>query len=305
MKLLWWTSILGLSLLLTGCNTADETTAVAAMASYTHDYIDEPTPIDEEVVSPEVPEAVEETGITGNLTHLTYGDVHVYLFGSMHVGSPDWFPLHPAVYRAMDVADVFAFEYDLSIDPVVIASMTVQHLLTSGQGSDLPPFVRYTQAMIEAFEAVGLSQQYSLDKYILAQAVANNAPVEGLIPLAQELALVMNQPIDVQDWLVSHFPDLDELVAEAYDTKYLYATQDFEGLTALMTASEDGYNLLEQWLREEVLAKRTDLFAAGIVQLVSEMTSGSLFVTVGIGHLLGEGSVAEMLVQQGFLPFAS
>ena len=310
MKSLLYAGVVILLALLTACNTTYEygPDTVAVMASYT-DYINATEATPSEGKGEEPPEAPEETGITGKLTHLVYGDTSVYLFGSMHVGAPDWFPLHPAVYRAMGEASLFAFEYDLSIDPVVIASMMVQHMRTDpalGNSGELPIFVRYTQAMIQAFEAVGLSQSYSLDQYVLAQAQARNAQVTGLIPIEQELAMVMPQPAEVVAWLGEHFPLVEELLEEAQATKELYASQDFDGLAQLIAPSVVGENVLEQWLATQVLAKRSELFVEGIVALVQDKNQNknpqgdTVFVTLGIGHLLGEANVIDALVQRGF-----
>lgn len=70
----------------------------------------------------------DEFGIRGFLTQLVYNGNTAYIFGSMHVGSLDWFPLHPDVYRAMDISNYFLFEYDLTTDEAVISSLTLQHI---------------------------------------------------------------------------------------------------------------------------------------------------------------------------------
>ncbi|MCL1843069.1 MAG: TraB/GumN family protein [Defluviitaleaceae bacterium] len=73
-------------------------------------------------------EAVDETpanpelqGIHGFISRVEYGENTAYIFGSMHAGKPDFFPLAPIVASAMERADVFAFETELrEFDPRTI-----------------------------------------------------------------------------------------------------------------------------------------------------------------------------------------
>ncbi|MCL2361969.1 MAG: TraB/GumN family protein [Defluviitaleaceae bacterium] len=75
---------------------------------------------------PEIQEIIEEEndalyeievdGIHGLLSVVQYGDNRAYILGSMHVGREDWYPLTSAAEAAMNRADVFAFEIDMSSD---------------------------------------------------------------------------------------------------------------------------------------------------------------------------------------------
>jgi len=62
-------------------------------------------------------EETERPNIHGMLTRIEYGDNVAYIFGTMHAGKSEWFPLHPMAEDAMRRADIFAFEFDLTEDP--------------------------------------------------------------------------------------------------------------------------------------------------------------------------------------------
>jgi len=58
----------------------------------------------------------ESEGIHGLISVVEHGNNRVYILGSMHLGRPEWYPLAPAVESAMNSADVFAFEIDLTTE---------------------------------------------------------------------------------------------------------------------------------------------------------------------------------------------
>jgi len=56
------------------------------------------------------------SGIHGLLSVVQYGDNRAYIMGSIHIGRESWYPLTPAAEAAMERADIFAFEIDLSTE---------------------------------------------------------------------------------------------------------------------------------------------------------------------------------------------
>jgi len=62
------------------------------------------------------PEPIVHDGIHGMISIVEYGGNRVYILGSIHIGSPEWYPLSTVVEEAMGRADAFAFEIDLSAE---------------------------------------------------------------------------------------------------------------------------------------------------------------------------------------------
>ena len=61
-----------------------------------------------------VQEGANRPQIHGMLTRIEYNYNVAYIFGSMHAGQPNWFPLHPMVEDAMARTDIFGFEVDMN-----------------------------------------------------------------------------------------------------------------------------------------------------------------------------------------------
>jgi len=52
--------------------------------------------------------------IHGLISMVEHGENRAYIFGSMHYGRPEWYPLNEVVEDAMDRSDMFLFEFDLA-----------------------------------------------------------------------------------------------------------------------------------------------------------------------------------------------
>lgn len=295
-------------------------------------------------------EEYKETGILGRLTRISYGDNTAYIFGSMHVGMADWFPLHPAVYQAMENADLFLFEYDITTDDFVIASMTLSHLLESQNqigslienltqeeratfektiedwivlAKNIPsdsipvpqalinrymlngitPFALYTLGGLLAFETVGANQQNSIDWYIWQYGLEHGIEIDGLIPIEQEIELMMNVPVEAEMWLMANFPAPYDLAREAYETAKMYKNQDIEQIAKLLYVEDSEYeNPLYQWIHDVIMVERSQYFASEIARLLEQDTEKTFFVTVGIGHMIGDSNanVLQLLSEKGF-----
>lgn len=72
--------------------------------------------------------------IHGGLHRIEHAGSVAYLFGSLHGGLDDWFPLADIVEDAMRRADVFAFEIDFALDEAEVAALVeALRLLPYGQ----------------------------------------------------------------------------------------------------------------------------------------------------------------------------
>ena len=167
--------------------------------------------------------------IHGFISRVEYGNNVAYIFGSFHLGRPEWFPLSPIVEDAIDRADVFAFEVDMALmsAPEVAAFSNRMMTLPDGQTLEdvLPPdvfenFLRSLEvlptityemiahltpvgatmiiAMVELIPLMGIYSAYSVDSYVHAVAAYSGRPVIGLNDIFREIDLLFNVPLDVQ-----------------------------------------------------------------------------------------------------------
>lgn len=177
---------------------------------------------------PTEPEVIDGgSDIHGAIHRIEYGDNVVYLFGSMHAGAAEWYPLSDVVEDAMARADVFAFEFDFTMATYspeevaeVVATMQGDHVLPDGQTLaeflpedlynnlvyHLPSYgVAYetiyrqnpvalvmnlqTEVTMELFSEMDITPLYSVDFYVLSIAMEEGAPLIGLEPTLQQLQI--------------------------------------------------------------------------------------------------------------------
>jgi len=278
-----------------------------------------------------------EYGIHGMISRIEHGDNVAYIFGSMHAGRADWFPLNTVVEDAMRQADVFVFEYDLSMDhgsAEVMALMLEHSILSDGatledilprdvhenfvenaatfNGIDyeavktMQPMAIAMIAEAEIFAEIGILTEHSVDHYILRFAQANSKPIVGLNTFADEISTVSAMPLDVQIALMEQFTDKPTALelGSARALAEAYHANDIEKIRAMFSADfADEDDIVAMFMQDRMFRRRGDIFAAEIERLLRETEEPTtFFVTVGLGHIIGgdAGQVLYILRDRGF-----
>lgn len=251
----------------------------------------------------------------------------VYLFGSIHVGHPSFYPFAPAIESAFSGAERLAVEVDVS---AVGEAELSQQMLEAGAlppGTTLsevvPPEI-YEQLQDLAAElgvpaqmfdsmrpgtaglvistlpyiARGFNPEDGVDLYFLGSAEGKS--VVELETLEDQLALINSFDATFLHAALDGMETIDEDLEALHRT---WRCGDEEGLThtvfelssARATTAED-----QAWLEEfnEVfLFGRNERMAAAILDLLDE--EGDTFVVIGAAHLLGERGIPALLREAG------
>lgn len=261
---------------------------------------------------------------------LTKQGTTLHLFGSIHVGKAEFYPLHPRIEQVFRDADRLVFEVDpeSAADPQAAMRVQLRGLLPAGQtlpdtispaawGNlqqilaqlDIPEqgflylkpwLVTMMLANVQA-KALGYEARYGLESYFFQQKPAGTQILE---------LESLEQQVDILDGLDPELLlnySLSEFDASAEDMERLvYAWQCadrdtlnevlFEGLEAV----EAGAGQPEiDMLHTALFTERNLHMADGIEAFIRE-GGGNWFVVVGTAHLLGEGSVVDLLRQRGY-----
>jgi len=279
-KIMKFTMLVALSVLtvflFTACTDAPDDVEIFL----TPEPIEEPAPtpeaVDEDEEPAPDPEVVEEyeeepivnSDIHGAITRFTYGDNVVYLFGSIHGGRPEWYPLAYVVEEALDRADVLASEIG-NVSPEEMNTIAMEFiLLPDGQTwveflpeeaydhlvdtiaawqisyEDVntlhPAFLIQTlelelaQALTENFTIGGFAGDVSVDGYVMGRALERNIPIIGLEPVEQQMQILYDPPMDVLVSQILYFQSPEETMAYMEymgtldDMATWYETNDFE-----------------------------------------------------------------------------
>jgi uncharacterized protein YbaP (TraB family) len=249
----------------------------------------------------------------------------VYILGSIHVLRPTDYPLAPAVLNAYSNAKSIFMEVNLQ----EIDSQRMQtELLASArlpEGKTLPAIMgkqRYERASalardvgveISIFDAfapwfvaevisqlqlqkLGFQPTSGVEMFFLEHARSDGKPVAGLETVHDQIALFDALSMNAQaDYLVSSLEEAHDLPKEVDDMVHAWQRGDTAWF-ADQLKSELGR---DPALYQSVLVARNRKWVPKIEALLND--DKNYLVIVGTGHLVGRGSVIELLGKDGIV----
>jgi uncharacterized protein YbaP (TraB family) len=259
--------------------------------------------------------------------------VTMHLFGSIHLGKAEFYPLHPTIEATFRAADTLVFEIDplAAADPQVALRMQLRGMLPAGQtldevvsaealenlkevlsgfGIPLGNFMTMKPWMLTLMLAnvqassLGYSAQHGLENYFIGQK-APETVIEQLESIEQQVDML--DGLDPELLLGYSLQDFDDSAGEMEDLIGAWRCADHDALSdqlfSEMFAVEATADPAERAglddLYKKLYTDRNKVMADGIVRFI-ENGSGTWFVVVGSAHLLGEGSVVDLLEQRGY-----
>ncbi len=251
----------------------------------------------------------------------------IYLLGSMHLASPELYPLRGEIMAAFESADALVVELDVSGARALeiqqqmllrgrypegqtlageLSPATWAALSSRLQSSGLPPalmqslkpgLVVTTLSTVEMMK-LGLNPEQGVDRFFLDRA-RGNKPIIDLETVDQQLDVVLDTPqpeLLVQQTLVQ-LDDLESLMGQLVD---YWKRGDSKGLARLVIEDE-----LEKYpefrdLHRRMFDDRNRAMTAKILDM--QARGGTYFVVVGAGHLVGDQGIVAMLSRRDQTP---
>jgi len=249
----------------------------------------------------------------------------VYILGSIHVLRPSDYPLAPAVLNAYGNAKSIFMEVNLQ----EIDSQQMQMELLAGarlpEGKTLPDIMgkqRYARAgdlarevgidisIFDAFapwfvaeaisqlqlQKLGFQPTSGVEMFFLEHARSDGKSVAGLETVHDQIALFTALSLDAQaDYLISSLEEAHDLPKEVDDLVHAWQRGDTVWF-ADQLKSEFGR---DPALYQSVLVARNRKWVPKIEALLND--DQNYLVIVGTGHLVGHGSVIELLGKDGIV----
>ena len=227
----------------------------------------------------------EGSDIHGAIHRIEYGENVVYLFGTMHFASPEWFPLADVVEDAMARADVFAFETDnafgrvedewgmylegetlADVIPADVYENLVRYIETYGMTYEevyrMNPvalsMILHTATVMDLFADFGIRSNTSVDRYIFDFAQMRMRPIIGLEPALQQERIAFAPDQDILDRAeftgtleeifydaLVDFMPRDELFAYLYDNMETHHEYLYNDIEAMIASESITSEMLE------------------------------------------------------------
>ncbi len=255
------------------------------------------------------------------------GTSTVYLFGTLHVGKPEFYPLGAQANRAMAEAKKLYLEVNLA-DAAELAT-TVGKMATYAEGRSLdqtlPPELmakvdvalrRYslprgpavrmkpwmlgqTLVLLEAARQ-GYDTAYASEIYFLGLAAEQHKEVLGLETLAEQFSLFDRMPeVEQQRFLDETLTALDDprIAAHLEGLVDAWAHADARGLEVALQQEKSEPTAFARDVLPQLIDERNRTMTEKIAAIAHSGTTS--FVAVGALHLVGPDGIVERLRRRG------
>ncbi|MBA5636684.1 TraB/GumN family protein [Duganella sp. LX20W] len=253
----------------------------------------------------------------------------LYLFGTIHVGAPDFYPLEERVLGALERASVLALEIDPLADPGRMAQAVQQYgMYARGAGSaqgalpapyrprlerllrqyaldadtvaGMKPWLLASVLTVSEFSAQGYDTALAVDAWLARQAHQRKLPVLELESPESQMALFDRMTADEQSRFLQEGIDAiddHQQASQAREIADAWRNADAAALDALARKAADDDTFSGRFVQRMLLDARNPALADGIAALLARETDS--LAAIGVLHLVGTNSVPELLRKRG------
>ncbi len=247
-----------------------------------------------------------------------------YLVGSIHVLTPDYYPLPDAFEKAFGTSKVLIEEVDLDelTNPSIAMPLLSKALLTDGRTLDqivsadtyqqvtararkaglpmmalqrMKPWMAALTLIAPALRDAGFNPELGVDRHFFDKAKKAGLERRGLETMAYQLDRFDRMPLKMQEeMLKAILADVDSQLGNVKAIADAWAKGD----TTTIEAELLGAFVESRELYELLLVERNRSWVAPVEACLLQKTP--CFVVVGAAHLVGPHSLVALLKQKGY-----
>jgi uncharacterized protein YbaP (TraB family) len=243
----------------------------------------------------------------------------LYLYGTLHVGKPQWKRLGPATAAALKASDTLALEVDPN-DPDVLKAMNeLRHprevppelqqrlskaferaCMASEALATLHPVLQATMLTMMEARWLGMDSGYAMEQVLIGAAKPARKLVALESALQQLQALVPAEDAEANSALDQSLQQLEDQSARRVLARLAVAWE--EGNLAVLEAYEQWCECAGSEADRAYMRKLNDERNAGLAAGIEAQHKARkrVFAAVGALHMTGAQSLPKLLEQQGF-----
>lgn len=249
-----------------------------------------------------------------------------YLFGTIHVGQQDFFPLEAEVRAALAAASKLVMELDVRESGLFQSALEQHARYRPGDGIanhlDAASLARLERALRAAgiglesvahykpwllanllvgreLERHGFQSGHGVEAYLLA--AAPDKTVLGLESADYQLSLfdAMNDG-QQERYLLENLAELEsgDALRKSRGLIDAWSSADSAKIEAMLLELTSGDSVSSDFMLRTLLGRRNPQMAATIEHIIQD--DKIAFVGVGLLHLVGAGGVPQLLMQRGY-----
>lgn len=245
-----------------------------------------------------------------------------YLFGSIHLGSDDMYPLSKTVKRAYKATDELVVEFDFRPEDgakmialfqkygfdrqstlesrlshkgkEIYKSYCVKHALPCKQFAPYKAWFLSIQVMAKKLHDLGYREELGIDKHFLEQAHEMNKSVFSLESPEMQFSMLANFTNQQQEaMLIQMLESDDKQFTDMFDA---WKTGNDGALIRMLKKDIDKPGMKDMY--KQMLDDRNFNMVDNIEK--QNKTGKSLFVVVGAGHIIGQKGLVNLLRDKGY-----
>lgn len=264
----------------------------------------------------------------GALFRITLDGHEMHLFGTLHVGLPEFYPLEPRIAEALAQSSTLALEIDPAqpqrellralhehgmlapgstgyegMDPerrALLERLLAEGGLDAANARTFKPVLLATLLAMAEYTRQGYRSQLSSEAWLARQARAKGTRILELESLDRQLSLLdrLGEP---ERWRFLN-ETMGTIVSgaqrrEARAMVQAWSSADRAGLDAIAARCDADASVSGKFVNQVLLKERNAGLAEGLLHLLRQ--ERKTFAAVGVLHLLGKGSVTALLREQG------
>lgn len=256
------------------------------------------------------------------LWEVTDGQRKLFLMGSVHMLSADAYPLNGALYDAFDEAEVMAFEVDIGEAAAAAPLLLSRGGLHPGESlralipedlylelerkaaeigipvqafDSMKPWFASLMLNSVALQSVGFEAALGIDMHFYERGIQQGKQRFALETTLEQIEVFDGLTLEQQtDFLRSTIDDLGNAPAQVEEITAIWVAGDLDRLSQMMRESMGEQSAV----LERLLFSRNRNWIPKIEELLAEESTA--IVIVGLGHMIGDGGVTELLRERGY-----
>ena len=251
----------------------------------------------------------------------------MFLFGTMHVGQPGFYPLEPRIAAAVKGASTLALEIDPGQDP----ALSAQALRTYGMSApgatrqaltpamrvrldravakagidpeavaQLKPWLVATVLAMAEYGRQGYRTDLAVDAHLAQLARASKVPVVGLETAGSQMSLFNRLTQAEQLGFLEESINLIESGKQAEEVNKIvnaWRTADQAAFDDIAARAASDTSVSGSFVKHVLLEERNGELAEKLAQLLER--EANTVAAIGVLHLIGANSVPSLLGERG------